>query len=304
METTETKKKETGLSLLKPFDVAKAELIQMAEDYGKLVVTPETFEDAKKAREKIREKRFAIQNIVKDNKAILNKLKTTQEEQGEELINLILPTEERIDAGIKAIENKKAEEKARKEREEQERIQGRINLLFSLGMKFDGSAYVFEELRIDSLQIKHFNEKEFTDFTGKLKIEFEKAQKKKVEEERLKKEEEERLAKIREEQEAESNRLAAIKKEQDEKEAQLKAEQERIANEKKAEEEKIKRQREEMQAKQRTLRSKELHGLGLAFTGENFKFYDIVINNSEIDSLSDEQWDKLIIDITPKIEAL
>lgn len=98
------------------------ELKQLAADYGDIVVAKETFVEAKNARKTLRDERYGIQKIEKENKAILNDLKSQNKRIAENLIEIIKPTEDKIDVGIKKIEKIEAEEKAERERLKAEQL--------------------------------------------------------------------------------------------------------------------------------------------------------------------------------------
>ncbi len=125
MKETDTKEVvpvESGLAELKPFEFEKAELIEFVSDYKNYVVTKETYAEAVKARAKIREKRYAIDKTLDNNNKILNEKKKRQKEMAGEFYDIVLPVEEHLDSGIKAVDQIKADEKARKEKEEADRL--------------------------------------------------------------------------------------------------------------------------------------------------------------------------------------
>lgn len=84
------------------------------------VTTTKGMEDAKKARQEIRQVRYNAQALLKEAKAPLNTLKEQVTETADKIIERILKTEEPIDAQIKAEEDRKAAEKAERERLEAE----------------------------------------------------------------------------------------------------------------------------------------------------------------------------------------
>lgn len=100
----------------------EAKLKQMVKDYKDLVVNDETFEEAKKVRKIIRDERYYLQNVEKENTRILNGLKSQNKTMADSFIAIIMPIEQKIDAQIKEIEVKRAAEKAEKEREKQEQM--------------------------------------------------------------------------------------------------------------------------------------------------------------------------------------
>lgn len=113
---------EGELIILQDFNQTKENLVKVADKYKNLVVTKDNFEDGKKARMEIREMRYGLQNIAKHNNSLINQAKSEMKEAMDELIEILKPTEDKIDEQIKSIENEKKIEKERKEREEQERI--------------------------------------------------------------------------------------------------------------------------------------------------------------------------------------
>lgn len=198
---------ENGLTKLVPFDVAKDELLVMAKDYTGLIVTKETFESAKKARAVLREKRFFIQNIEKQNNDNINDLKKQNKENAAELIAIIEPIEKQIDSGIKEIENEKERIKKEKQEAEQRMIQARVQKLFVLGMQFNGIAYTLGEAKINSLEVKELSEEQFNQVTMQVEIEFNKIQETKAEEARKQAEEKASIEAQKKAQQEEKERL-------------------------------------------------------------------------------------------------
>jgi len=121
--TTKTQSKEIKVAYkpLTPYPNIREELQQMVQDYKDTVVNEDTFEDAKKVRATIREKRYLIQNIGKDNASTIAQVSKLNKKTAEDLINIIKPVEDRIHEEIKAIEDRKEAEKAERERKDQER---------------------------------------------------------------------------------------------------------------------------------------------------------------------------------------
>ena len=113
---------EGELIVLQDFEQTKETLVEVARKYENLVITKENLKEGKEARAEIREFRFGVQNITKHNKDLLNKAKNEMEDTMGGLIELIKPTEDKLDAQIKEIENAVKIEKERKEQEERERI--------------------------------------------------------------------------------------------------------------------------------------------------------------------------------------
>ena len=316
-EVKETKKEEGALVTLKPFDIQKAQLQKLVDDYKNTVVTEETYESSKKVRATLRDERIHIQNILKENKSVLNDFKKKQEEMADELIAIISPTEEKIDAGIKAIEQKKEQEKKRKEEEAMKRLSERQSKLSGYEMKYDDGSYTLGDHTITAVQLKVFSDEEFNDFLELVKTEYQKILDLRLEAEAKKKEEEERLEKQRIEQEAEGKRLAEIAEAQKKREAELKAEQDRIAAEAQQKEAEAKREADEKQKKldeermaflreKRDTRVYQLKEIGLnrnvAATG--YLFETVFISDMEIDEMDAKEWSELIPSVKEKVSSL
>lgn len=308
---------ETGLAKLKSIDISIAELQQLADDYKDLVVVEETYDDAVKACRVLREKRYEIQNIVKDNKGILNQIKSAQEEMGDERVRIIEPTEKRIRDGIKVIDDKKEEEKKRKEKEAAEKFNARIELLRKYEMQYSGESYTLGDHTISAVQVKVFPDAEFDEFLEGVKTEFQNILDLRVEAEKKKKDDEERLEKQRKEQEAEGRRLEALREEQEKKELAFKEEQElltkqaqeKIDREKKEHEEKqakLRKEEEEFLREKRDARIYQLKDIGLTrnTAGSGYVFEDVFVSDPEIDELNIKDWTEMIGTLKAKVADL
>jgi uncharacterized protein DUF1351 len=317
MENTEVKENNNQVALLKPFDKQKQELQKMVKEYANVVVTEDTYEESKKVRAVFRDTRVSIEKILKHNKSILNGLKGTQEEMAQELIDIISPTEDTIDAGIKMIEQKKELDKKRKEEEAMKKLAARQSQLSGYEMKYDDGSYTLGDHTITAVQLKVFSDEEFNEFLELVRVEHEKIIDIRLQAEAEKKKEAERLEAQRREQEAENKRLqdkeAALKKQEEE----AKAEQERIANETREREEKAKKESEEKQRKldeermaflreKRDTRIYQLRDVGLerntASTG--YIFETVFISDKEIDELEAKQWQELVSESKSKVSSL
>ncbi len=318
----ELETKNSELSILKPFDIQKEELHKLVKDYHNLVVTEETLEEAIKARRVLWDIILKAEKILKENKSILNTLKGEQESKADEFISIVSPTKERIDGDIKAIEQKKKDEKARKEKEAMVKITNRTNLLYELGVKVVGSTYSLGEHSIEAVQIKVLSDVEFDQFVELVKAEALIIENQRIEEENNRKELEEQLEKQKQEQEAERKRLENVAKEQKEKEEKLVAEQARIDREAKEkqqkaeqeladkqeqfrkqqeeEQEKFRKQKEELLNAVKNQRIKELDSIGLVFnvSGESFVFEDLKVSMVEIITMEEPMWSKLVDELS------
>lgn len=337
MEYTQLVTTDNGLSILKPFDIQKEELQKLAADYSNLVVTKETYDEAIKARKVLRDVRLKVAGVLKDNKDILNSEKKKQESKAEELTAITEIIENRIDTGIKVIDEEKRQEKEKKEKEALVKIQGRMNLLHELGMKLVGDAYSLGEHQIGAVQIKVFADEEFNEFIELVKAEALIIANQKIEEENKRKSEAELIEKQRRENEEEKkrledianaqkerqaqldreelDRLSKLKKEQEERDAKIVAEQkkrdkeffdkqEKLKKEQEDEMEKLRIQKEELINQIRAVRTKQIEALGLVFNPiyDTFTYDDINISTVELITLEQKEWDNLINLVTPIIK--
>jgi len=304
---------DTSLAILRPFDIQKEELQKVVNDYKNLVVTEDTYEESVKARRVLWDHILKIEKILKENKSILNGIKGTQEDKADELISIVSPTKEKIDAGIKAIEQKKKDEKERKEKEAMIKIQHRTNMLYELGMKVSGSTYSLGEHSIEAVQVKVFTDSEFDGFIADVKIASAAIEAKKIEEENQRKAQEELLEKQRKDQEAERNRLEGIAFAQKQREQQLQEKEEAIKKEARdkqllaekelsEKEEALRKQQEELINAIRKQRHAQLIALGLVEQYDAYVFHGITIAMIDLINLDDTKWNFLIDKIIPVIK--
>lgn len=248
MNNTEEVKEGASVMVLTPYEITKAELTKLAEDYKNLVVSEETFEEAKKARLALRGKRYDIQNVLKHNKGVLNKLKDSQEELANSLVNIILPVEDAIDSGIKTIEKRKEEEKQRKEREEKERIDKINNLLYHLeNNTFSEICKADSHKRIDDIieTLKNYDISNtvYQEFTSKAIA---------IKDMMIAKAfDQKEVIEKKEEQKREAERLEAIRRDQEAKERELKEMQEEVERERLKKEDDLRKALEKEQAEKK-----------------------------------------------------
>lgn len=289
---TQTEEPKPQLVKLEPFEVAKAELQQLANDYKNLVVTKETYDEAVKARRVLREARLNIEKKIKANKDILNTAKKSLEQEGEELVSIVSPLEETIGAGIKVIDDEKELEKKRKEEEAQKKIAARNASLSGYEMKYEDGTYTLGDYSITAVQIKVFSDAEFEEFVNLVKTEYEKILFMRKELELEKKREQERLEQQRQEQEAERKRLDEQQKEQDRvnKLAAERQEEERKMIEKQQAE--LRKEQEEFLRQKRDARIYQLKEIGLNrnTASSGYVFEDIFISDDEIDHADLKTW--------------
>ena len=289
---TQTQEQKPQLVRLEPFEVAKAELQQLANDYKNLVVTEETYDDAIKARRVLKDARLNVEKKVKANKDILNGAKKSLEQEGDELVLIVSPIEDKISAGIKLIDDKKEAEKKRKEEEAQKKIAARNASLAGYEMKYEDGTYTLGDHSISAVQIKVFSDAEFEEFVGLVKTEYQKILDLRAEAELARKAEETRLELQRQEQEAERKRLEELQKEQDRVNKLALARQEEERKEIEKQQEALRKEQEEFLRQKRDGRIYQLKEIGLNrnTAGSGYVFEDVFISDDEIDHADLKTW--------------
>lgn len=189
--TQEVSSEERINSELQKFDFTEAAIAKLKEEYLPLKITDVNDKDGYKkvseARKDIKKKRSSIENRRKELVEDSVKLQKAVNGRAKSLTALLLEIETPLEDQENWYEKEKERIDLEKERLEQEKIQSRINQLFSLGLAFNGNNYSIGELSIDALEIKVYNDEQFSFFLSQAKSEFEKEQAKKAEQERIEK---------------------------------------------------------------------------------------------------------------------
>lgn len=112
------------------FDMNFAKLAELKSQYANLVIGDnKTYQGVKEARATMREIRYGLQNTLKEaNGQLKEKIKANNTE-AERLIKLVSEVEDPLHAEIQRWEKIKADEKAERERKEQERVSRITNMI-------------------------------------------------------------------------------------------------------------------------------------------------------------------------------
>jgi hypothetical protein len=238
---------------LQKFNLADAAIMKLSEDYLPLktngIKDTKAYAAVHEARMDIKGRRVDVQKKGKELRedAIAFQKAVIAEEK--RLVGLLQPIEEHLQAEEDKVDNEKARIKAEAEAKEAARIQGRVNVLFDYGCKFNGLDYILDSLAISQDSVKSYSDEDFQSFCLKLQDRVEAEKARVAAEEQKRREEAERLAKVAAEQEAERQRLATIAKAQAEQEAKIKAEQEALERQKR--EAQAQKEREEAEKKRK-----------------------------------------------------
>lgn len=238
---------------VKKYNLADAEIAKLkkkyaglkvngVEDKAGLKVVKEALADVVSRRTAIDKKRLSLTGGYRKIVEAING-------EAKRLTGLIVEIEDPLRAEKERIDALIKEEKERKEKEEQEKLDNRIATLKEKGMVFDGSFYTIgASITMDIVSIKGLKDSDFDFLVAKVEMEAEKIRKAQEEEEKRKAAEE---AERKRQQEELERQQAELRKQQEEMEAQRKEferQQQELA------EMKLKAEREEQERKERIAR--------------------------------------------------
>lgn len=281
---------------LKAFEDRKAELTKLKEDAAGLTIESVNDTDAIKQvstwRKRLKAARVEIEKEGKSMRDPLTQIGKSILEKQYELIDIISPTEQDLqkkEDWVKA-ENLKIEQEA--QRKEDDRIQTRADRLAQYGFS------------IDINLLKGIDDEKFEETVEDARAHWQKEQDDIAEKERVAQEEREQaerdrleLKALREKQE-EADRI--LKERQDELDRQ---EQELRNKQKQAEAEEQERRKADYEGKigSRINQITEF-GLTFDFSDNHYKGFNCFVPILDIQCHSDEEWAKLIAEITPAIQ--
>ncbi len=267
---------------LKKMPVSEVTIRALGEEYLPLktngIDDKESYQAVYAAHATMVKIRTSVESARKSLKADALKFGRAVDAEAERLTDLSVPIEEHLYKQRMLVDDEKARVKAEKDREEQERLQGRVAKLLGYGMTFDGNIYKRGEIIIIPTILKAMDDEKFTielarveaDYKAELAQKEEAARLKEEEEARLaaekieadrieagRKAEEDRLRKIKDDELAvERERLDKIAKEQIEKESAIKAAQDKLDAEKEAIEDQKRKEAEEKRHQEEIAKAK------------------------------------------------
>lgn len=276
---------------IRKFNLADSAIAELKKQYGGLKIQDANDTKAYKAVTEalaiVRTKRTSVEKKRKELKASYLETGRAIDAEAARLTVLLEEIETPLTNEKKRIDDEKENARLEKERQEQERLQGRVSALLENGMMFNGSFYsIGETITVDVVTLKQFPDEHFTLLLDKVRAENQKILNAKAEQERLANEERDRIEKQRQEQEAERLRLENERKEMD-------------------------RQREEMKAQRVELRKQVLINAG--FVESNIKDTvhfktrssgEIYVNLNTIVDMTGDQWDAKFFEIRADINKL
>lgn len=277
---------------IRKFNLADSAIAELKKQYGGLKIQDANDTKAYKAVTEalaiVRTKRTSVEKKRKELKASYLETGRAIDAEAARLTVLLEEIETPLTNEKKRIDDEKENARLEKERQEQERLQGRVSALLENGMMFNGSFYAIgETITVDVVTLKQFPDEHFTLLLDKVRAENQKILNAKAEQERLANEERDRIEKQRQEQEAERLRLENEWKEMD-------------------------RQREEMKAQRVELRKQVLINAGFIYayghslydSEMQMKFKDageIRIRVGDFAELSGDAWDAKFFEIRAQV---
>lgn len=299
-------------SALVKANITEQVIAKLQETYGgmqlKSLEDKESYLEIKEARKSVRKVGIITENLCKKGRERAVKEQRLWLDKQNEILDKIAKVQDPLDAEIKKFED----EVTRKENEEKQRreesFMARQASLFKYGAEYRNGNYELAELSYESELIKNADDEMWEGvILPKFRKVYEQKEAARVEEETKRREEMERHEKERKELE---ERQAAFRKEQEEFERQKRELQEqKDKQEREIREAEQKKQHEEFQKRIsiRNSRVSELKNLGCVYDELDglYLYYGIaVIALSELEALSDSEWNKSLVQINIKISEI
>ena len=285
---------------------------QLKETFGgmalKSIDDKESYLDIKKARTEVRRIGILVEKVCKKGREDAVSIQRKWLNKEKEVLSQISEVQDPLDAEIKKFED----EVARKENEEKQRreeaFMARQASLFKYGAEYRNGNYELAELSYESELIKNAEDEMWEGIIlPKFRKVYEQKEAERVAEETKRREEIERQEKERKELE---EKQAAFRKEQEDFERQKRELQEqKDKQDREIREAEQKKQHEEFQKRIsiRNIRVSELKNLGCVYDELDglYLYYGIaVIALSELEALSDSEWNKSLVQINIKISEI
>jgi len=290
-------------------NITDAVIGKLKEQYGGMKLSSidnkQEYLEIVQAKKEVRKIGILVEKITKSGRedaiAIQKKWLTKEKE----ILGKIAEVQDPLDAEIKKYED----EVARKEKEEQERKEreymARQTTLLKMEAKYENDSFTLGGVSYEINNIKEADNEIWEEtILPKYKREFEKIETVRAEQE---KEKEAAAAKLKAEQEE----LERKQKEFDEKQKQFELQQAELQR-KQNEADRLEREQKEKEAAtirekqdaQNKARMQEVLGLGLTYSGQHksFVYEDVNVAETDIVTLTADEWTALIDKITPAIK--
>jgi myosin heavy subunit len=217
-------------------DINETFLIGLREKHKDRVITDfadtAQFDVVHSARMEVKGARVTIQKVSKKTRERAVKFQKDCIAEEKRLLDIIEPTE----THLMDQENRVLEEKARIKAEAEAKIaaaiQARMDILYSLGFRYDGKQFTRNDIIVTQTQVAFLVNSEFDVIVSLAKEHIAEELRREEAERKSREDEAARLEKVAKEQEEERKRLDAEKKRQDEEAAKLRAQVKALEDEK------------------------------------------------------------------------
>lgn len=255
-------------SEISKFSLRDAKIQELKDQYGALTIKDqddkEGYEAVRVALGIVKGARTGFENKRKELKSDYLKIGTAIDNEAKRLTILIKPLEDALQKEKDRIDDIKEAAKLQKEREEQEKINKRINELIQTGMVFDGTMYsIGETISVDVVTVKNMPEEKYStllELVKTTKTKLDAAENERKEQERLQKEQFEKdQQKLKDEQEE----FKRKQKELEDKEKELKQKEDDLK----------KKLEEDEKEKQRKLQKEKLDAIDALLRGAGMEHH-------------------------------
>lgn len=158
------------------FDVNREKILEVKEKFKDLTIAgvddTTGYKAVEKAWQGLRNMRLAVEKKHKEVKADYLTITKAIDGHKNELVELIQEDggEKHFGQMLEDIDKQKEELKNKKEREDQERLQGRVNELLANGMAFNGSFYAIgDAITMDVVSIKNMDDSAYNGLLSRVK---------------------------------------------------------------------------------------------------------------------------------------
>lgn len=236
--------KDTITKELAKFNITDSAIAELSNRYMGLTIKglddKPGFDAVHRGRIDVKERRISVEKTRKELKEDSLRYGQAVDKEAKRIFLLLSPIEDHLSDEENRVTEEKSRIKAEADAKVAAIIQNRINRLFELGCRFDGTNYIYGTLIAPQTLIKTCTDEQFSTFEETLRVAVEADAQKREAEDKARQEEATRLLKVAKEQEAERNRInAEYKALQDEKDrlakekreaenAKIKAEQDKI----------------------------------------------------------------------------
>jgi hypothetical protein len=284
-------------------NVTESIIANLKEKYLPLKISgiddKETYLIVKEARKECKSLRVMAEKICKKGREEAVAIQKAWVAKEKEVTGQIGEVEDYLEKQEKEYDAAVEAEKLRRKREQEEQFILRQQTLSNMGVLYSDGNFSLGQVSFEMSLIKECDTDIWeSDILPKFKDEYQKVEAERIETERIK---QEREAEFKRQQEE----LERKQKELEEKETALKAAQEEQERKQREEEEKKAAEAQAKEKARNKARMDQLTSLGLkvGFEGDHmyFKGYDCWVSHLDITGHNDEEWDKMIEDITPFI---